>query len=455
MGISSLGVGSSILTQDVLDQLRKADDAKFITPVDLELANEKDKKSALGIIDANMTNLIDSLGAMKSLTLYDERKASVTGTAVEVTADANSDLQDFTLEVTNLATKQIEQSGAFASSTATIASGAGSVNLNIDGKDFTLAYDATTTLDDFKKLINNVAGTKVDATVVQINSGEFRLFLSSVDTGTSQNITMTDTSGNLSDTKLTTGGSVVQTAVDANFKFNGQTLTRTSNKIDDVITGLNITLKEAGTSTVSIQQNRDTIFEKMDSFVTKYNDAMTELGKMTLASTDSKTRGIFSGDSTIKAMKRVISDMFASINGASGQMSDYGFDLDEKGKLSLNKTTLGTKMDENSKNVQAFFAGGTFTNPDNSTVTVTGAFDLFETQIKGYTDFNNTLDQLATSISEKTTALEERKTLAQERLDSRYALMKKQYAAYDIMISKINSASSMFTQMANTQNSNN
>ena len=43
MGISPLGTGSSILTQDLLDQLRDADEAAQITPIDYDLADNKDK----------------------------------------------------------------------------------------------------------------------------------------------------------------------------------------------------------------------------------------------------------------------------------------------------------------------------------------------------------------------------------------------------------------------------
>ena len=168
MGISSLGAGSSILTQDVLDQLREADDAKYVTPIELEIVNEGDKKDALEIIDASMTNLIDSIDVIKSHSLFDERSAQVTtGTSVEVSAAANTDIQDFTLDVVNLATKQIEESGAFTASTETIANDVGSMNLNIDGQDFTIDYDATTTLDDLKKSINDVAGDKVE--IIQPN----------------------------------------------------------------------------------------------------------------------------------------------------------------------------------------------------------------------------------------------------------------------------------------------
>lgn len=450
MGISSLGVGSSILTQDVLDQLRKADEAKFVTPVELELANEGDKEDALKLIDASMTNLIDSIDAMKSQALFDERATTITGTSVAVTAAPGSDIQDFTLNVTTLATKQVEQSGSFASSTDSVAAVDGQINLNIDGQNFTIDYVAGTTLSELKDLINGVAGNKVDATVVQIGATDFRLFISSADTGTTQNITITDNTGTL-DARLTTGLTAIQTGVDANFTFNGQPITRTSNNITDLVAGLSITLKEVGTSSVSVAQNRDNIIAKIDSFVEKYNSAITELNKMTKASTDSDERGIFSGESTIKNMKRALQDMMASIGGGVGSIADYGFDIDKDGVMSINKTIFNTKMDQNPVNVEAFLTGGTFTNADLTTTVVTGAFNEIALIVERYTAYDATLDQFKDSITEKISALEDRKLNAVERLDARYEILKKQFAAYDLMISKFNSASSMFTEMANAQ----
>lgn len=459
MGISSLGVGSSILTQDVVDQLRAADESSRITPITLSIADENDKKAALDLINASMTNFVDSITAIKSRSLFDERSTTVSGSSVAVTAAANSDIMDFTLNVANLATKQIEQSGAFTAKTETIATAAGAMNLNIDGQDFEIAYDETTTLDDLKNLINDAAGEKVNATIVQINSGEFRLFISSVNTGSTQDITMTDNAsglgGNLKDTRLTTGLAAIQTGVDANFTFNGQAITRASNTVSDLVAGLSITLKEVGTSAVSVEQNRDNILAKIDSFIEKYNSTITELDKMTKPSTDSADRGIFSAESTIKNMKRAIQDMISSVGGGAGMMVDYGFSVDKDGVMSIDKTVFNTKLDENPANLEAFFAGGTYTKADNTTITLTGAFNEIAAKVEEYTKYNATLDQFQSSITENISALEERKTTATARLDAKYEIMKKQFAAYDLMISKFNSASSMFTEMANAQAASN
>jgi flagellar capping protein FliD len=73
------------------------------------------------------------------------------------------------------------------------------------------------------------------------------------------------------------------------------------------------------------------------------------------------------------------------------------------------------------------------------------------TSISSYTDYNGMLDQYKTSITDQISELEDRKTTMTERLDSKYATLQKQWAAYDITINRLNSASSMFVELANAQ----
>ena len=453
MGISALGTGSSILTQDLLDQLREADEAAQIQPIDYSLADNKDKAAEYDVIDANMTNLYDAIGELKTPALFDERTTTVSGSSIEMTASANSDLQDFTLDVTQLATKQIEESGSYTATTDTIASGDGNMTLSVGDQDFTIDYTADTTLEDLKNSINEVAGDAVNATIVQVADGDFRLFLNSADTGSNQDISFTDNSGNLSGTQLTDDLTAVQTGVDAEFTFNGQAITRNSNEVTDLITGYDITLKELGTSTVSVTQNRDNINDKIDSFVEKYNSTMDELARATKNSTDATERGIFSGDSTFTAMQRDLRGMMDDVGGGVGTLYDYGFDIDKDGRLSIDKTIFNEKMDENPSNVEAFFSGGDFTNADGSVTSVTGAFTEMSDKTYEYTKFNGMLDNYKTYLDDNTKSLEESKVKATERLDSKYEIMKQQYAAYDAMIASFNNAAAAFTEMQNTSDS--
>jgi len=322
---------------------------------------------------------------------------------------------------------------------------------------YTVDYTSTMTLDDLKNSINSVAGKDLSASVVKVANGDYRLFLNSVNEGADQNISITDISGNLSDdggttaggVNLTTGISTVQNGLDAKFSYNGQAIQRGSNNISDLITGYNITLKELGSSTVSVEQNRTSIIDKIDSFVSQYNAAMDELAKVTKNSTDAATRGIFASDSNIKSMQRDVRNILDTMGGGVANIYDYGFDIDKSGRLSFNSTVFNAKLDTSTTNTEAFFSGGNYTNANGTVTTINGAFNDMAAVVENYTKYNKTLDLFKNDINDRISSLENSKTLAQKRLDTKYATLAKQWAAYDSVINRTQSSSSLFTQLIN------
>lgn len=455
MGISSLGVGSSILTQDVLDQLRAADESQYVGPVNNRLSAEKSKVAEFDVLDALMDNVYESLKNLTEYGVFESRAVTSSISSVAtVTAADSGDILDFSLDVTNLATKQIEQSAGLLAEDATIATGSGTLELAVGSVTYNIAYDATTTLQDLKELINKTAGVSVDATIVQVASSDFRLMLNAAETGTGQTISITDlgdgAGNNTLDTAFTTGMSNVQTAVDASFKFNGLDIVRKSNTVDDLLSGITIELKDAGTTDVSVKQNRANIESKINSFIDKYNTALLQLDTDTKSSQEEASRGVFSSDSTIKSMKRSMENILNSVGGGLGLMQDYGLNTEDDGRLSLDSVKLNEKLDENPENVQAFLAGGTFTKSDGSTVEASGIFAEMEDEFAKYSKYGAILDSYKTAMSDRITSLTDQRDVAIERLDAKYAILAKQWAAYDLLISKINAASSSFTQIANS-----
>lgn len=463
MGISSLGVGSSVLTQDVIDQLKSADESQFVAPFTTKISNEKSKSGNLDVVNALMDNLSETTSSIADFGLFNTRTATATGSAVDVTANDGSDIQDFSITVNHLATKQIEQSGSFASSTTAIATGDGKLKLSVGSKDFSIDYSATTTLEELKYQINKDAGDTVQASIVQVGDSDFRLFLTAANTGTDQAISITDVAGEgehlkdqlKADTDTTDGYTSVQTAKDASFTYNGLDITRTSNTVSDLLSGVTITLKEGSdanpsTSNVSVKQDVSGIESKLDSFVEKYNSAISQLSTMTKSSKDASQRGVFSSDSTIKAMKNTVLTMLSTAGEGSGRLEDYGFSSNRDGTISLDHSAFEEKLSENPANVQAFFSGGTFTS-NGTSKELTGAFDEIKSTLDRYTKYNATLDQLKSSYTSRISSLEDQKTLASDRLTAKYSIMAKRFASYDALINKINTASDMFVSLANAQ----
>ncbi len=460
MGISSLGVGSNVLTQDVIDQLKAADEAQYVTPITNNISAEKSKSGKLDIVNALMDNLSESTGNVADSAIFEARTTTATGSAVAVTADAGSDIQDFRITVNNLATKEIEQSGSFSSATSTIASADGSMKLSVGSKDFTFNYNATTTLSDLKDQINKDAGSTVQASIVQVGSDDFRLFLTAADTGTGNDISITDNDSGLddqlkADTDNTDGYTNVQSAVDASFNYNGLDITRKSNTVSDLLSGVTIELQEAGTSDVSVQQDVGSIEDKLDSFVSKYNSAIIQLNTDTKSSQDENERGVFSNDSTIKTMKRTTINMVGSAGDSfGGNLAEYGFTSNRDGTISLDHSLFEEKIQENPDNVEAFFSGGTFTNSDGTTKSIDGAFDQMGDTLSGYTRYSGSLDQLKTSYTARLSSLEDQQQKATDRLTAKYDTMAKRWASYDAIINQLNSSSDLFTQLSNQDNNN-
>ncbi len=456
MAISSLGAGAGILTQDLLDQLKEADEAQYINPLDSRVTEEKKKQDAFKVIDAYMDNVNGSLSTLTEYGVFEARAATSSNEdAATVTAADSSDIQDFSLEVLNLATKEIEQSGTFTSKTSEIASAPGKLDLTVGSKTYTIDYTSSATLEDLKNLINKEASDSVTATIVQIAEDDFRLFLNAKESGEGQEISIVDVVGEGEglNTALTTGMSNVQDAVDAQFKYNSQTITRSSNVVDDLLSGVTITLKEAGTTNVSVEQDRDNIASKIENFISKYNSALYQLGEDTKSSENADERGIFSNESIIKSMKSDMLNMIVRAGEGVGRLQDYGIEIGDDGRLSLDTAKLNEMLDENPQNVQAFFAGGTFTKSDGSEVELEGAFVEIQEDVSKYTSYNATLDQYGNLLTSKLDSLDEQRTKALERLTVKYEIMAKQFAAYDLVINQLNSVSSMFTDLVNSQNS--
>ena len=198
MSVSSLGAGSGILTQDVIDKLKAADTTAIITPIDNKITLQKQKGTALDLLNSLLTSFKTSVSALDDDTLYQKRSVSGTTTSVGVTATAGVAVQSFSISDTQLALKNVKESGSFSSTTAKVSTGSGTMTLAIDGSTFDIDYTSATTLDDLKAAINDQAGDKIKATTLQVGTNDYRLILTSVDTGADQTISISDSaSGSL------------------------------------------------------------------------------------------------------------------------------------------------------------------------------------------------------------------------------------------------------------------
>ena len=165
--INSLGMGSGVLTSDVIDKLKASDTKLIVTPIDNNITKNADKQKALSLLESLVTSFTSSVSSLQDSSSYQKRTVTGSDDNVDVTADTGVAVQKFSISDVKLASADVIQSGTFSSPTKNIASGAGKLNLNINGKDYKIAYDEKTTYDDLKTKINDVAGSDVTASILQ------------------------------------------------------------------------------------------------------------------------------------------------------------------------------------------------------------------------------------------------------------------------------------------------
>jgi flagellar hook-associated protein 2 len=439
--LSSLGIGSSgALSAETIDKLKANDQKLQIDPITRKIELTGQQNQAYDLISSLMSSLSASTGSLSGDLLYLDRSTSVTGDAVSVTASAGVSAQSFSLEVADLATKEIQESDQFIATTSFVASGAGTISIGIGASSYDIDVTATTTLEELAQSINNAAGDSVKAQVLNVADGDYRLILTSKETGSDQTISVTDSSAVLLNNLVQ--GAPIQAGTDAHFKYNGINFTRSSNSVDDISVGINITLNEVGLSNVTISQNSENIVEEMKGFVAAYNSLSKEIDNSLTADPEKGTIGVFNGDNTFKSLTRDLKSVLFSTDGNNESLAGYfttvnsagafesAFELTENGVLTFNETVFKTKFDSDPTAAEEFLKYSTNSDGDQ----VDGLFKKLDDFLENQIGFNGTFTQFGDSLNSKITKLEEEQLRTQELLNARYDTMFLRFAAFDKII---------------------
>lgn len=450
--INSLGIGSNVLTADVIEKLKSNDESLIIKPIDNKIAVQQQKGQALKLLGSLLSTFQSNVSALADDTLYQARTVSGNTDNVSVTSKSGVNVQSFNISNVQMALNDVKQSGAFISSDANVASGSGTLSLGAGGITYNIDYTNTMTLEELKEAINAEAGDKIKASVLQVGTNDYRLILRSAETGADEAITISDSSGGTLDAKIAsvydattnpTGMQSIQSARDATFKYNGITLTRSSNTVDDIITGVSIKLLQDTTSTanISITQDVEAVSSEMSALVQSYNTLTSQLKDMTTANVEEGKVGVFNGDSSINLITREINRMMTSMDNSGFSLAQFGIDLNESGVMSFNSTTFTAKFNEDPSASENFFS-----NIDDDAATQDGVFSRLKELMERYTGTNGIMSNLTTGSDNDLKSLNANKSRSQALLNARYESMTARFIQYDAIISKLNNQFSSLLQ---------
>ncbi len=450
--LSSLGLGSSgALSYDIIDKLRKVDEDAQIKPLDRQIEDVQKREAELGKIITMTASMKSALFELSDTVLFAKRTVDVDGSDVEVSVEDGTKAQDMDIVVKNLARSDIKQSKGFASESASVTTVDTDMTINIDGQATTFTVSAGTTLKELKELINAKMGGKVDATLLNTGGTDpYRLILKTSQTGADQVMSFSFDDGDAATANddfldLTIPEASVQDARDALFTFNGIDIVRSSNSVDDLVTGMTLTLKNESTAhnLVSIKQDNESIADQVQGFVDQYNDLMSEVGSVTKYDAENKRAGIFQGDSTIVSLKLSLSRIALGTAPNGKGLADFGIDVTRDGVMSFDSGKLIAALQNDTDTVSEAFAGD-----ENRP----GIFASLKDYLSdAATSRDSLLSNLDTSLKERQKALQERRERSLNSIETKYEVMAKRFASYDALIGKLNSSFQSLQSMIDAQ----
>lgn len=378
--------------------ITSAVDAKLTqaTTISTKITSNQAKVSAyqtlqtdLSTMSSDLSSLATSVVNSLATNVFATRSATISSTgdvsassALSMSVSNGAATGDHTLTVSQVATAQ-KVVGTSQSSQTDELGYSGSFSIGLEGGSAAdVTINSTMSLQDIVDSINaQTSTTNVQASIVQVSSGSYEMLL----TGTQDaaDITYSSTSGDDIFSKLGVTDSsgaftdVLQTSQAAEFSLDGISMTRDTNDITDVLTGVTFNLLQAtpdGTSLdISIEPDTSQIQTAVQTFVTDYNKFRDAVIAQEATGSDgtADSSAVLFGDGT---MRDIMDSLQNALNSTVGglTMSDLGLSFNENNELELDTSTLSQVLSTNLSGVTTLLSAQTKTSSSQLSVVNTG-----------------------------------------------------------------------------------
>lgn len=389
--IQSLGIGSGLLTSDLVDDIIAAEREATDLRIDAQRAQIEARVSAFGSIRSSVAALRSSVSSLgSSENLLSNTVASSNEAIVNASATTQAQPGIHSVEVLALARSNTLVSQAFDDTTTPVGTGNLSIRLgtttfvgteydtfteNSAGAGGSIEIDeSNSSLTGIRDAINE-ADVGVNASIVNDGAG-FRLVFTAAETGAENSIEVVveeaDQPGlaafSFSAGAATAGENFTQTVVaeDAVITVDGITVSRTTNTFDEVIEGLtiNATALTSGVPiNLSVARNNEGIIEQLGSFVDAYNDVLALTGQLTEFNEEEGVGSLLIGDSVVRGLQNRLratlnSTVAGLTNNSIRSLVDLGITTDQNDdfRLRLDTNQFRSLLNADPEGVQALLA---------------------------------------------------------------------------------------------------
>lgn len=432
--ITAGGIGSGLDVSSLISQLMSVERIP-LQALQRKESGYQSQLSAYGQLKSALSTFQSALSDLKSLDDFKVFKATSADEDV-FTASATSaaGVGTFNIRVNALAVQhKVGSAAQLDKDTTTFGNAGDTLTLTSNAESFTVNSGGLT-LEGIRDAINNATdNVGVTASIVSESATSHRLVLTANEGGTANQISLAfEDSGGSPVTDPLTMAQIVAASNSSIQIDDTYTISRSTNTLDDVITGVTLNLKATSASNVNLQVSRDTdaVKETVKKFVDAYN---------TLRGTfDSLRNGQLKGDSGLRSVENQVRAIFntppTGLSSSYQYLSEVGVSFQKNGTLSLDNSKLETALNTDYDGVAALFA-----NDDQ------GYMFRLDALVDDLLDTDSTIDAREGGINGSIKLVQGQISNMEYRLELIEKRYRTQYAALDAMLGQMQATSSFLS----------
>lgn len=442
--ISTLGIGSGLELQSILDQLREVDE-QTVTTKENEITELEAQLEEFTVVKNKLLDMKSAaLDLSLSSTFIARTVASSDENVMTATVVEGASVGSSSIAVGRLAGKSTWLSEGVATADTSVNDQAGDEGFvyTINGETGTVTVPVGATLTELAALINDdVDNPGVTASVIDdgTDATPFKLVLQADETGKDNEIAVTSQLTDLNLTQQTPLGD----NLNAEITMNGIVYQRQTNTVNDILTGVTMNLKGAGASALTVSSNDDAVKDLIVEFVAAYNEAVQEISSQASYNDATEEFGLLA-DTTLRDLPYALQNLMTAgeVNADADKtvtsMFSLGMEFNSDGTITIDETVLSAAIADHAAEVQEFFIGDEAND-------VEGFADRANTYLRGLTVGTGQVEAEKSAAQLRIDDLELQIETETARLDKRYEILTKQFIELDQYMSQMTSISDYLT----------
>ena len=238
-------------------------------------------------------------------------------------------------------------------------------------------------------------------------------------------------------------------AQNAVINYGNDYITSQSNTVTNAIPGVTLSLAGTGSASVTVALNSSAINSDVSSFISSYNQLISDINSQLQYNTQTKSSGPLGGSATLMTLKSSLMSFMGSVapglTGNNGLASTYGITADPSGsgKLQFSSSTLDSLLTSSPAQAQQYFSSLFDGSPTANGVAQAGGMITY---LNSYTNpANGIIQYKEAGINSNITNLNNQISLEQSMVQQQMGVYTQEFSQLESYIGQMNTTNQALT----------